>query len=42
VLGAALSGANPRNLALTLAAAPSIAEAGLDQADEAVAIAALA
>ena len=39
VLGAALSGANPKNLALTLAAAASIAEAGLDQADEAIAIA---
>jgi hypothetical protein len=32
LLGAALSGANPKNLALTLAAA-SIAEAGLDQAE---------
>jgi threonine/homoserine/homoserine lactone efflux protein len=32
------SGANPKNLALTLAAAASIAEAGLDQADEAIAI----
>jgi threonine/homoserine/homoserine lactone efflux protein len=39
LLGAALSGANPKNLALTLAAAASIAEAGLDQADEAIAIA---
>ena len=39
VLGVALSGANPKNLALTLAAAASIAEAGLDQADTAVAIA---
>jgi threonine/homoserine/homoserine lactone efflux protein len=38
VLGAALSGANPKNLALTLAAAASIAEAGLDTADEAIAI----
>ena len=38
VLGAALSGANPKNLALTLAAAASIAEAGLDQADKAIAI----
>jgi threonine/homoserine/homoserine lactone efflux protein len=38
MLGTALSGANPKNLALTLAAAASIAEAGLDQADEAVAI----
>ena len=34
VLGAALSGANPKNLALTLAAAASIAEARLDQADK--------
>jgi threonine/homoserine/homoserine lactone efflux protein len=39
MLGAAVSGANPKNLALTLAAAASIAEAGLDQANEAVAIA---
>lgn len=39
VLGAALSGANPKNLALTLAASASIAEAGLDQADEVIAIA---
>ena len=39
LLGAALSGANPKNLALTLAAAASIAEAGLDQADTAIAIA---
>ena len=39
VLGAALSGANPKNLALTLAAAASIAEAGLDRADEAIAVA---
>ena len=31
--------ANPKNLALTLAAAASIAEAGLDQADKAIAIA---
>ena len=38
VLGAALSGANPKNLALTLAAAASIAEAGLDPADKAIAI----
>ena len=38
-LGAALSGANPKNLALTLAAAASIAEGGLDAADEAIAIA---
>lgn len=39
LLGAALSGANPKNLALTLAAAASIAEARLDQADKAIAIA---
>jgi threonine/homoserine/homoserine lactone efflux protein len=39
VLGAALSGANPKNLALTLAAAASIAEAALDQADTTIAIA---
>jgi len=39
LLGAALSGANPKNLALTLAAAASIAEAGLDSADEAIATA---
>ena len=39
VLGAALSGANPKNLALTLTAAASIAEAGLDTAEEAIAVA---
>jgi threonine/homoserine/homoserine lactone efflux protein len=39
LLGAALSGANPKNLALTLAAAASIAEAGLDGADKAIAVA---
>jgi threonine/homoserine/homoserine lactone efflux protein len=39
VLGAALSGANPKNLALTLAAAASIAEAGLEPADTAIAVA---
>ena len=38
LLGAALSGANPKNLALTLTAAASIAEAGLDQTDKAIAI----
>jgi threonine/homoserine/homoserine lactone efflux protein len=38
-LGAALSGANPKNLALTLAAAAAIANAGLDGTDTAVAIA---
>lgn len=40
LLGAALSGANPKNLALTLTAAASIAEAGLDGPDAAIAIAA--
>lgn len=39
VLGLALSAANPKNLALTLAAAASIAEAGLDGGDAAVAVA---
>lgn len=39
LLGVALSGANPKNLALTLAAAASIAEAGLDSTDEAIATA---
>ena len=39
VLGAALSGANPKNLALTLAASASIAEAGLDRADTTIAVA---
>jgi threonine/homoserine/homoserine lactone efflux protein len=39
VLGAALSGANPKNLALTLAAAASIADAGLDDADTTIAVA---
>ncbi len=39
VLGATLSGANPKNLALTLAAAASIAEAGLAGAETATAIA---
>jgi threonine/homoserine/homoserine lactone efflux protein len=38
-LGAALSGANPKNLALTLTAAASIAEAGLDAADTTIAVA---
>jgi hypothetical protein len=37
---AALSGANPKNLALTLAASASIAEAGLTSADTAIAVAA--
>jgi threonine/homoserine/homoserine lactone efflux protein len=40
MFGAALSGANPKNLALTLAAAASIAEASADRADTAIAIAA--
>lgn len=39
VLGAALSGVNPKNLALTLAAAASIAQAGLDGGGTAVSIA---
>jgi threonine/homoserine/homoserine lactone efflux protein len=39
LLGAALSGINPKNLALTLAAAGSIAKAGLDAGGSAVAIA---
>ena len=38
-LGVLLSGANPKNLALTLAAAASIAQAGLDGGGTAVAIA---
>ncbi len=40
LLGAALSGANPKNVALTLAASASIAQAGLDAGDTAIAIAA--
>jgi threonine/homoserine/homoserine lactone efflux protein len=39
LLGVALSGANPKNLALTLAASASIAEAGLSTADTAIAVA---
>jgi threonine/homoserine/homoserine lactone efflux protein len=39
LLGAALSGANPKNVALTLAASASIAQAGLDRADTTLAIA---
>jgi hypothetical protein len=39
VVGAALSGANPKNLALTLAAAASIAQGGLDAGGDAVSIA---
>ena len=38
LLGAALSGANPKNLALTLAASAAIANAELDGADTALAI----
>lgn len=38
-LGATLSGANPKNVALTAAAAASISEAGLDTSDTAIAIA---
>ena len=38
-LGVALSGANPKNLALTLAAAASIAQAGLDAPDTTIAVA---
>ena len=38
LLGAALSGANPKNLALTLTAAASIAEADLGAADTAIAV----
>jgi len=40
LLGMALSGANPKNLALTLTAAASIAEAGLHTTDTAIAVAA--
>ena len=39
LLGMALSGANPKNLALTLTAAASIAEAGVDTTDTAIAVA---
>ena len=39
-LGVALSAANPKNLALTLAASAAIANAGLDGADTAIAVAA--
>jgi threonine/homoserine/homoserine lactone efflux protein len=39
-LGLALSGANPKNLALTFAAAAAIAEAGLDSTDTVLAVAA--
>jgi threonine/homoserine/homoserine lactone efflux protein len=37
-VGATLSAANPKNLALTVVAAAAIAEAGLDRADMAVAV----
>lgn len=39
VLGAALSGVNPKNLALTMAASATIAQAGLDGGQTAVSIA---
>ncbi len=39
VLGAGLSGVNPKNLALTLAAAASIAQAGLSTGESAIAVA---
>ena len=39
VLGVALSGANPKNLVLTAAAAGSIAQAGLGTTDSAIAVA---
>ncbi len=39
VFGALLSGVNPKNLALTLAAAASIAQAGLGTTDSAIAVA---
>jgi len=38
VLGAALSGVNPKNLALTIAASGSIAQAGLSSGESAVAV----
>jgi threonine/homoserine/homoserine lactone efflux protein len=38
-LGLAVSAANPKNLVLTMAAAASIAQAGLDTADTAIAVA---
>jgi threonine/homoserine/homoserine lactone efflux protein len=41
LLGAIFSGANPKNLALTLAASASIAEAGLDGVDTGIALAAV-
>ena len=39
LFGALLSGVNPKNLALTLAAAASIAQAGLSTGDSAIAVA---
>ena len=39
MLGLALSGANPKNVALTLAASAAIAQAGLDRADTVLAVA---
>jgi hypothetical protein len=39
LLGAALSGANPKNLALTIAASAAIGSAGLDGKDSAIAVA---
>ena len=39
ILGAALSGANPKNLALTIAASAAIGNAGLDGQDAAIAVA---
>ena len=39
LLGAALSGANPKNLALTAAATASIAQAGMPGSDNAIAVA---
>ena len=39
ILGAALSGLNPKNLALTLAAAASVAQAGLSTGDQVIAVA---
>ena len=40
MIGATLSAANPKNLALTLAASASIAEAGLSRVDTVIAVAA--
>lgn len=38
LLGATFAGANPKNLALTVAASASIAEAGLDHAEQAISL----